>query len=153
MLHTLSWNFICQLYLCKAREKCLMRRKVWPRPQNKGMRYILEHKKSTMSHMSIIIRYRIPKYEAMAAWTTVITKAPDTFAERWTNQPAPNRKASAEWHVGAQWVLVGCAEEYKRHWKPYPMSQSGCDPEQDSPWGLGSVLCTAKSWTRVPSPT
>lgn len=32
--------------------------------------------------MSFIIRYRIPKYEAMAAWTTVITKPPDTFAER-----------------------------------------------------------------------
>lgn len=39
-------------------------------------------KKPTMSHMSIIIRYRIPKYEAMAAWTTAVTKTPDTFAER-----------------------------------------------------------------------
>lgn len=60
-----------------------MKRKALLKPKNKRMRHILEHeKKPTMSHMSIIIRYRIPKHEAMAAWTTAVTKTPDTFAER-----------------------------------------------------------------------
>lgn len=63
-------------------------------------------KKPTMSHMSIIIRYRIPKYEAMAAWTTAVTKTPDTFAERYepTNLPRPEEpRLSDTWGYSEYW--------------------------------------------------
>lgn len=71
--------------------------KTWLKPKNKGMRHILEqYRKTTMSHMSIIIWYRIPKCRAMAAWTTVITNAPDTFAER-KNQPTHLLQESLSW--------------------------------------------------------
>lgn len=155
MLYALSWNFICQLYLCKAGEKCLMRRKALLKPKNKRMRHILEHEKKP-HNVTYVYYNSIQDTEVWGHGCLDHCRHQDSRHICWeirTNQLAPNRRASAEWHLGVQWVLVGCAEEYKRHWKPAPMPQSGWDPEQDSHWGLGSVLCTAKSWARVPSPT
>lgn len=47
-------------------------------------------------------------------------------------------------------IIRSCAVNtwQKRHWTPASGSQSGCDPGQVSPWGLGSALCTVKSCSR-----